>query len=158
MTRPPLKNVGASVRARLTDYARQRDENAQRVMLHFAIERLIYRLAQSGYRDHSILKGAMLFSFWAPLPYRSTGDLDLLGQGDPAPDRMAAIWGCCRNGSVGNSARMPAVEFPTTSAELKLVSVLAAGRLRSQLSGLGRIALAVGVCLAFARWRSFPCW
>jgi len=28
MTRPPLKNVGASVRARLTDYARQRDENA----------------------------------------------------------------------------------------------------------------------------------
>ena len=92
MTRPPLKNVGASVRARLTDYARQRDENAQLVMLRFAIERLIYRLAQSGYRDHFILKGAMLFSLWAPVPYRSTGDLDLLGQGDPAPDRIAAIF------------------------------------------------------------------
>lgn len=82
MTRPPLKNVGASVRARLTDYARQRDENAQLVMLRFAIERLIYRLAQSGYRDHVILKGAMLFSLWAPVSYRSTGDLDLLGWGD----------------------------------------------------------------------------
>ncbi len=92
MTRPPLKNVGASVRARLTDYARQRDENAQLVMLRFAIERLIYRLAQSGYRDHFILKGAMLFSLWASVPYRSTGDLDLLGQGDPAPDRMAGIF------------------------------------------------------------------
>lgn len=92
MTRPPLKSVGASVRARLTDYARQRGENAQLVMQRFAIERLIYRLAQSGYRDHFILKGAMLFSLWAPVPYRSTGDLDLLGQGDPAPDRMAAIF------------------------------------------------------------------
>lgn len=84
MTRPPLKNVGASVRARLTDYARQRGENAQLVMTRFASERLIYRLAQSGYRDQFILKGAMLFSLWAPAPYRSTGDLDLLGQGDPA--------------------------------------------------------------------------
>jgi hypothetical protein len=92
MTRPPLRNVGASVRARLTDYARQRDENAQLVMTRFAIERLIYPLSQSGYRDHFILKGAMLFSLWAPVPYRSTGDLDLLGQGDPAPDRMAAIF------------------------------------------------------------------
>jgi hypothetical protein len=42
MTRPPLKNVGASVRARLTEHARQRDENAQLLMLRFAIERLIY--------------------------------------------------------------------------------------------------------------------
>lgn len=92
MTRPPLKNVGASVRARLTDYARQRGENAQLLMTRFAIERLIYRLAQSGYRDQFILKGAMLFSLWAPVPYRSTGDLDLLGQGDPAPERMATIF------------------------------------------------------------------
>ena len=92
MTRPPLKNIGASVRARLTDYARQRGENAQLLMTRFAIERLIDRLAQSGYRDQFILKGAMLFSLWAPVPYRSTGDLDLLGQGDPAPERMATIF------------------------------------------------------------------
>jgi len=92
MTRLPLKNVGASVRARLTDYARQRGENVQLLMTRFAIERLIYRLAQSGYRDQFILKGAMLFSLWALVPYRSTGDLDLLGQGDPAPERTATIF------------------------------------------------------------------
>ena len=129
MTRPPLKNVGASVRARLTDYARQRDENAQRVMLRFAIERLIYRLAQSGYRDHFILKGAMLFSLWAPVPYRSTGDLDLLRQGDPAPDRMAAIWGCCRNGSVGNLARMPAVGCPLLAKVVRSAAQGATGQI-----------------------------
>ena len=92
MTRPPLKNIGASVRTRLTDQARARGDNAQLLMLRFAIERLLYRLAQSAYRDQFVLKGAMLFSLWAPVPYRSTGDLDLLGQGDPAPTRMAAIF------------------------------------------------------------------
>lgn len=92
MTRAPVKNVGASVRARLTDQARARGDNAQLLMLRFAIERLLYRLAQSTYRDQFILKGAMLFSIWAAVPYRSTGDLDLMGQGDPAPARMAAIF------------------------------------------------------------------
>lgn len=92
MTRAPLKNIGASVRTRLTDQARARGDNAQLLMLRFAIERLLYRLAQSAYRDQFVLKGAMLFSLWAPVPYRSTGDLNLLGQGDPAPTRMAAIF------------------------------------------------------------------
>jgi len=85
MTRPPLKVVGASVRKRLTDKARQRDENAQMLMLRFAIERLIFRLTQSVYRDQFILKGAMLFLLWAPVPDRSTGDLNLLRQAIPRP-------------------------------------------------------------------------
>jgi predicted nucleotidyltransferase component of viral defense system len=80
------------VRTRLTDQARARGENAQLVMMRFAIERLLYRLSQTSYRDAFILKGAMLFSLWAPTPYRATGDLDLLGAGDAAPSRMEAIF------------------------------------------------------------------
>jgi hypothetical protein len=87
-----LKNIGASVRARLTDKARSRGDNVQLILLRFAIERLIYRLTQSKYRDDFVLKGAMLFSLWAKVPYRSTGDLDLLGKGDPAPERIASIF------------------------------------------------------------------
>jgi hypothetical protein len=85
---PPLKNVATSVRVRLTDRARARGENVQLVLTRFAIERLIFRLAASPHRDTFVLKGAMLFSLWAPVPYRRTGDLDLLGQGDAAPERM----------------------------------------------------------------------
>ena len=92
MTRPPLKNVGQSVRTRLTDKARARGENAQLVMTRYAIERLLYRLSQSNYKEAFILKGAMLFSLWAPVPYRATGDLDLLGFGDAAPARMEAVF------------------------------------------------------------------
>ncbi len=67
MTRAPVKNVGASVRARLTDQARARGDNAQLLMLRFAIERLLYRVAQSTYRNQFILKGAILLSLWAPV-------------------------------------------------------------------------------------------
>lgn len=85
-------NVAASVRARLTTLAKTQGDVVDRVFLRYAIERLLYRLSLGAYRDEFILKGAMLFSLWAPVPYRSTGDLDLLGHGDPAPDRMAGIF------------------------------------------------------------------
>jgi len=90
--KPPLKNVGASVRARLTQRASERKENVQLALTRFAIERLLYRLSLSPHRDRFVLKGAMLFSLWTPTPYRATGDLDLLGYGDAAPERIAAVF------------------------------------------------------------------
>ena len=93
MTKTPIKNVGASVRERLSQRARARRENAQLVMTRYAIERLLYRLSLSAHRDRFVLKGAMLFSLWAPTPYRATGDLDLLGYGENAPERLAEVFG-----------------------------------------------------------------
>ncbi|MDF1627995.1 MAG: nucleotidyl transferase AbiEii/AbiGii toxin family protein [Parvibaculaceae bacterium] len=90
--KPPLKNVAASVRARLTQRASERKENVQLALTRFAIERLLYRLSLSPHRDQFVLKGAMLFSLWTPTPYRATGDLDLLGYGDAAPERIAAVF------------------------------------------------------------------
>lgn len=91
-SKPPLGNVGASVRARLTRRAGAAKENVQLALTRFAIERLLYRLGLSPHRDQFVLKGAMLFSLWTPTPYRATGDLDLLGYGDPAPERIAAVF------------------------------------------------------------------
>lgn len=85
-------NFAISVRARLTQRARERQENAQLVMTRYAIERLLYRLSLSSFREAFVLKGAMLFSLWAPTPYRTTGDLDLLGLGDNTPARVAEIF------------------------------------------------------------------
>lgn len=86
------RNVAASVRARLTQRARDRQENVQLALTRYAIERLLYRLGLSSHREAFVLKGAMLFSLWAPTPYRSTGDLDLLGFGDPTPERIVAAF------------------------------------------------------------------
>ena len=86
------RNIAASVRARLTQRARDRQENVQLALMRYAIERLLYRLGLSSHREEFVLKGAMLFSLWAPTPYRSTGDLDLLGFGDPAPERIVSVF------------------------------------------------------------------
>ena len=39
------------------------------------------------HRDRFVLKGAMLVTTWLPNPHRSTRDVDLLGYGDPDPER-----------------------------------------------------------------------
>lgn len=64
----PPRNVAASVRARLTQRARDRQENVQLARTRHAIERLLYRLGLSSYREALVLKRAMLFSLWAPRP------------------------------------------------------------------------------------------
>lgn len=91
MKRPP-KNIAISVRDRLTARARERREDAQLLMTRYVIERLLYRLSRSPYRDRFILKGAMLFSLWTVVPYRATGDLDLLGLGGNGPEQLAVIF------------------------------------------------------------------
>lgn len=91
MSRAPV-NMGASVRDRLTAKARAQREDAQRLMIRYVIERVLYRLSRSPHRGLFVLKGAMLFSLWSPTPYRATGDLDLLGYGDNAPDQLIAVF------------------------------------------------------------------
>jgi len=53
---------------------------------------VIARIGQSSYRDHFVLKGAMLFQVWADAPHRPTRDLDLPGRGDPSPERCLAVF------------------------------------------------------------------
>ncbi|WP_293679839.1 nucleotidyl transferase AbiEii/AbiGii toxin family protein [uncultured Phenylobacterium sp.] len=91
MTDKP-KDMAVSARARLTNRARERKENAQLLMTRYVIERLLWRLSVSDYRQLFVLKGAMLFSLWAPTPYRATGDLDLLGFGNNDPDQVAGLF------------------------------------------------------------------
>jgi hypothetical protein len=86
------KNIAASVRQRLLNHARATTQDFQRVLTRFAIERLLYRLSLSEARDTYVLKGAMLFITWPEAAFRPTGDLDLLGAGDPNPDAIGALF------------------------------------------------------------------
>lgn len=86
MTRPPVRDIAASVRDRLQNHARATGQDFQRVLVRYGIERLLYRLARSLLRDRFVLKGAMLFATWADAPFRATGDLDLLAFGDPGAE------------------------------------------------------------------------
>ena len=77
-----------SVRARLLNLAKLRDEDFQSILSGYAAERLLYRLGQSRYRDQFVLKGAILFRVWLGELHRPTKDLDLSGSGSPDLDGM----------------------------------------------------------------------
>jgi predicted nucleotidyltransferase component of viral defense system len=83
MTARVLKNPAASVRMRLLNHARENGDQFQRVLTRYAIERLLFRLSQTEAVERYVLKGAMLFVTWPEHVFRPTGDLDLLGHGDP---------------------------------------------------------------------------
>ena len=84
MTREKGKNTSASIRARLLALAQNKGEDYQRVLGRYAIERFLYRLGRSPYRDDFALKGATLFTLWTGQTHRPTKDLDLLGRGSSA--------------------------------------------------------------------------
>lgn len=92
MAREPLKNVGASVRARLLQRSRDERTDFQILLTRYALERLLYRLSRSEHRNRFILKGAMLFVTWVEAPFRPTRDLDLLGYGENSPDTIGDIF------------------------------------------------------------------
>ncbi|MGJ8530795.1 MAG: nucleotidyl transferase AbiEii/AbiGii toxin family protein [Alphaproteobacteria bacterium] len=87
-----LKNIGASVRARLLNIAKDQGQTFNFILNRYAIERLLYRLSQSQHADRFVLKGATLLMTWFDEPFRGTQDLDLLGYGDPDPDAVLALF------------------------------------------------------------------
>ncbi len=89
---PPVKNVAASVRQRLLNLARERNESFDLVLTKFGLERLLYRISQSPYRNRLILKGALLFELWTAQRYRPTRDADFLARGDNSPEAIIAMF------------------------------------------------------------------
>lgn len=90
--REKLRDVGASVRARLLNLARQKGQALDLLLTRYAVERLLHRLSISPHRDRFVLKGAMLMTTWFDDPHRPTRDVDFLGYGDPAPEPMLATF------------------------------------------------------------------
>ncbi len=77
MTGP--RNIAASVRTRLLNKARADKQDFNLLLTRYALERILYRLSISAYRDQFLLKGSLLFDFWFDMPHRPTHDADLLG-------------------------------------------------------------------------------
>jgi predicted nucleotidyltransferase component of viral defense system len=88
----PVRDIGASVRARLLKIAQERGYTFDLILTRYALERFLYRLSISPHKDRFVLKGAMLVTTWFDDPHRPTRDLDLLGFGDPSQDGMLSIF------------------------------------------------------------------
>ncbi|HKY36520.1 MAG TPA: nucleotidyl transferase AbiEii/AbiGii toxin family protein [Polyangiaceae bacterium] len=86
------KDMGASVRARLLQLAKQRGDDFQLLLTRYANERLLYRLSKSQHGNAFLLKGAALFTLWTGHAHRATRDMDLLGFGEPSIQRLRDVF------------------------------------------------------------------
>jgi predicted nucleotidyltransferase component of viral defense system len=75
------KNLAASVRERLLNIAKKSGEPFDLILVRYALERFLYRIAISPFADRFMLKGALLFFVWVHDSYRPTRDGDLLASG-----------------------------------------------------------------------------
>lgn len=91
MSQRELKNVPASVRARLLNEAKASGGSYDQVLQYFAIERFLYRLAQTQWADRLIVKGAIMLRAWGTPLGRPTRDIDFLGNIDKSPEAVERI-------------------------------------------------------------------
>lgn len=97
-----MKNMAASVRARLLNRSRATGESFQNLLVRYGIERVLARLVDSDHSERFILKGAMLFYTWTGESHRPTSDLDLLGFGSNEPRELAEVFRAVLAGDVGD--------------------------------------------------------
>lgn len=79
MTSGKVKNLAASVRARLFNIARQTGKPFEELLVLYGLERFLFRLSRSVHKDSFILKGGLLLIGMGIPQARSTKDIDLLG-------------------------------------------------------------------------------
>jgi len=82
----------ASVHDRLLAVARKNGSDFNLTLSRYALERFLYRISASRYKDRFLLKGALLFCLWYDKPSRPTRDVDLLGVEALDVEAMAAIF------------------------------------------------------------------
>jgi len=87
-----VRNISASIRQRLLNLARTRNEDYGLLLTKYALERILYRISQSKFRIVFVLKGALLFELWTDQAHRPTRDADFLSQGENDPVRLEAAF------------------------------------------------------------------
>lgn len=87
---PP--DIAKLARRQLLALANERHDDFNLAMIRYGLERLLYRLSQSGHGRHFVLKGAMLFAAWGEGGYRATKDIDLLAHGSPDLQHLRRVF------------------------------------------------------------------
>jgi hypothetical protein len=60
----PVKNIPASIQARLKTEAKKQGRPFAEILQYYVMERYLYRLSKTRYASKFILKGGLLFYVW----------------------------------------------------------------------------------------------
>jgi hypothetical protein len=86
-----IKDIGESIRQRLLNISQKTKRPFSEVLTYYMIERFIYRLSKSSYKNRFILKGALMFIVWNLSDTRATRDIDLLGKTHNTIENLSQI-------------------------------------------------------------------
>lgn len=138
-----IKNMAASIRAKLLNLAKKERINFDQVLLLYLQERLLYRLSKSQYRDNFYLKGGLLILSITNFKTRPTKDADFLARHisnnlDEVRDILKKICSIKVNDGVTFDTDSITVEKITEDADyqgirLKITGFLGNARKRLQL-------------------------
>ena len=145
-------NLAQSIHQRLLNKSKEVGQPFNKVLQHFALERFLYRLSRSPYRDRFVLKGALLLRVWQDSEARFTRDIDLLGRTANDLEGVAAIMReICQQAAVADGLEFdPATVQASRVAEdavyegvrVVLLGHLGSARLRLQVDiGFGDIVV-----------------
>ena len=145
--KPAPRNVAASVHQQLKNVAQRTGERVSDLLHHYALERFLYRLAASEYRERFVLKGALMLRAWHVVSIRPTRDIDLLGR---LPSDVALVGKAVRDVCVAQVDR-DGLEFDETSVELVRIAQESLYQgLRATFAGtLGKARLPMQVDIGF---------
>ena len=87
----PVKNVAASILARLRNQSQKMGRPFAEVLQYYAMERFLYRLSKTSYADKFILKGGLMFYVWDLPLRRPTRDIDFRGYVSSSSDTLLKI-------------------------------------------------------------------
>ena len=90
MSKQDIKNLPVLIQDRLLNQAKDSGKSFYELLQYYAIERFLYRLAQSKYASQFVLKGALLFRVWGLSAYRPTRTIDLLGYTNNEVENLVA--------------------------------------------------------------------
>ncbi len=111
-----MKNLSASIHQRLLTLARTENRPLNELLQYFAIERFLFRLAQTKYRKMFILKGAQMLRVWNAPAARPTMDIDLLGKIENDGKRLEEIVRECCDVQIDDG-----VDFDTESVAVETI-------------------------------------
>lgn len=86
-----IKNVVASVLARLRNYSKSSRAPFQQVLQQYTIERFLYRVSKSKHAQSVVLKGALLLKTIGIPSARPTMDIDMLRKGKADQASLIAL-------------------------------------------------------------------
>lgn len=88
-----VKNIPASINARIQNLAHTQNESFQRILQYYCIERFLFRLSQTNYSNLFVLKGGLIFYALGYHFRRPTRDIDLRGFTNNSAQNLLNILG-----------------------------------------------------------------